>query len=96
MSTKVSISRDTSIVIVLVFLTSFGFNLFQRFQYADLLQEHTDLEWSAQDTGINLVHTRGLLKQCKAETAQEQAFVEGLHRHEPMEQVSDLDFWEFQ
>lgn len=77
-------------------MASFGFNLFQRFQYADLLQEHTDLEWSAQDTGINLVYTRGLLKQCKAETVQEQTVVERLRQDEPTQRASDLDVWEFQ
>lgn len=63
---KVELHVDALAVIVLVFAASFGFNLYQRYQYSSLLQEHTQLQWKAQDTEFNWKIAKGRLEKCTA------------------------------
>jgi hypothetical protein len=62
---KVELHVDAIAVIVLVFVASFGFNLYQRYQYSDLMEEHVELQWRAQDTEINWKYVKGLLEICR-------------------------------
>lgn len=61
---KFSIHFDALVVLFLVFMTSLGFNLFQRYQYSDLLQEHIRLQIDAQVTDFNLGFMKVDLKKC--------------------------------
>jgi hypothetical protein len=63
---KVALHTDALAGIVLVFAASFGFNVYQRFQYESLLQEHTALQWKAQNTEVNWKYVVGKLKKCQA------------------------------
>ena len=62
---KVELHVDAIAVIVLLFVASFGFNLYQRYQYSDLMKEHVELQWKAQDTEINWKYVKGLLEICR-------------------------------
>ena len=62
---KVSIHLDAVITIVLIFLISFGFNLYQRYQFRDLLNEYGEAETKAQDMEVNWKYVKALLAQCK-------------------------------
>lgn len=64
MATKIGLHTDAIAVIVLVFMLSLGMNLFQRYQYSDLLKEHADLQWQLQDVQINLSLTKHQLEKC--------------------------------
>jgi hypothetical protein len=63
---KVVLHVDALVAIVVVFAASFGFNLYQRYQYASLLKEHTQLQWKAQDTEFNWKIVKGKLDKCAA------------------------------
>lgn len=65
MARKVYLHLDAVFVVALVFTGSFAFNLYQRYQYTDLLQEHTDIQWQAQKMEINWRYAKGLLDNCK-------------------------------
>ena len=69
MARKLHIHLDAAIVLVLVLTASFGFNLYQRYQYSQLLQAHVDLEWDAQNTTINLGYVTHSLEQCRQRCA---------------------------
>jgi type II secretory pathway component PulK len=59
------LNLDTLIVIAVVFIIAFGFIAYQRSQYLDLLEEHVQLQWQAQDLEINVNYLRIRLAQCK-------------------------------
>lgn len=61
---QVTINLDAIAVITVVFMISVGLNLWQRHQFNDLLAEHVDSQWEAQDVKANLVYARRLLKEC--------------------------------
>ncbi len=65
MAKKVQLHIDAIAAIVLVFLVSFGFNLYQRHQYSSLLQEHVDVQWKAQNMEVNWNYAKGLLEECR-------------------------------
>ena len=50
---KLEVNYDFVVMVVLSFALSFGFNLYQRYQYNDLLTEHTALAWETQDLKLN-------------------------------------------
>jgi hypothetical protein len=61
---KFEVHYDFVAMIVISFALSFGFNLYQRYQYNDLLTQHTALEWKAQDLEINQVLNLRKLETC--------------------------------
>ena len=61
---KFSLHIDALAVLFLVFLTSLGFNIFQRYQYSDLLQEHIKLQINAQVTDFSLSFMKVDLEKC--------------------------------
>lgn len=65
MAKRIVLHIDALIVIVLIIVASFGFNLYQRYQYSDLLQEHVDTQWQAQDMEVNWNYAKGLLENCR-------------------------------
>lgn len=65
MVNKIYLHWDAMIVIVVLFITSFGFNLYQRYQYSDLLKESVEAQTKAQDMEVNWNYVKGLLAQCK-------------------------------
>lgn len=65
MVNKIELHVDAIAVIILLFVTSFGFNLYQRYQYSDLMKEHVELQWKAQDAEINWQYVKGLLEICR-------------------------------
>lgn len=48
----------------MIFLLSFGFNLYQRFQYTSLLQAYIDTEWRAQAFETHWDNEKRPLKNC--------------------------------
>ncbi len=68
---KVSISLDMVIVIAVVFIISFGYNLYQKYQYQDLLQEHVDVMWHDQNMEINWKYVKGLLEKCEGKNKED-------------------------
>jgi hypothetical protein len=61
---KLEVHYDFVAMIVISFLLSAAFHLYQRHQYNDLLLENTALKWEAQDMEINLLLNRRKLKMC--------------------------------
>lgn len=63
---KATLNLDAIIVLVIVFAVSFGFNLYQRYQYRDLLQAKVDADWHAQNMKSSWIYTKGQLAACRA------------------------------
>ena len=61
---KVTIHYDAIAVAAAVLTISLGMNAWQRYQFNDLLAEHVDSQWEAQNVKANLVYARSLLKVC--------------------------------
>jgi hypothetical protein len=61
---KLTVNYDAIAMIAIVLLVSFGMNVWQRYQFNDLLAEYVDSQWEAQDVKTNLVYARSLLKEC--------------------------------
>ena len=69
MRKKITLNLDAAIVIILVFIVSFGFNLYQRYQYSQVFQENMDLRWDNQNMKINwdqFKDTKTALEKCQA------------------------------
>lgn len=62
---KIGLHIDALAVIVVVFITSFGFNLYQRYQYSDLLKDHIGLQLQVLSMELGAGMTDGMLKQCE-------------------------------
>jgi cell division protein FtsL len=75
MKKKFTLNLDALLVIAFVFLLAFGFIAYQRSQYLDLLEEHVQLKWQAQDLEINVNYLRVRLEQCEE---QENSRIEGI------------------
>ena len=58
------ISKDTALFLVVLFLASVLFNVYQRFQYQDLLKEHVDVQWQAQNMEINWQYVKMKYERC--------------------------------
>jgi hypothetical protein len=61
---KVTIHYDAIAAVVVVLLVSLGMNAWQRHQFNELLAEHVDSQWEAQNVKANMVYARSLLKAC--------------------------------
>ena len=61
---KLEVHYDFVAMIVISLALSVGFNLYQRYQYNDLLSRHTALEWEAQDLEINQMLNLRKLTAC--------------------------------
>lgn len=62
---KVEIHKDAVIAIIVVFIFSFSFILYQRYQYSDLLQENVDLTWDNANLQANLDFNIAELDECR-------------------------------
>lgn len=62
---KFELHWDAAIVIALVFVASFGFNLFQRHQFQGLLQETIDAKWEADNMKVNWLYVKKKLEDCQ-------------------------------
>lgn len=65
MARKIAFHLDALVVVVLIFVVSFGFNLYQRYQYEDLLQKYVDIEWEKQNIAINLQEAKKRPENCR-------------------------------
>ena len=65
---KLEVHYDFVAMVVISFALSIGFNLYQRYQYNDLLTLHTALEWEAQDMAVNQRLNLRKLKACNNPT----------------------------
>lgn len=63
---KIGFHIDALVVIIFLFLLSFGFNFFQRYQYLDLLTEHFKIQQENTGMQFSLSMTEAQLKKCKA------------------------------
>ncbi len=57
---------DAAVVLVLIFVLAFAAIVYQRWQYNNLLDEHIQLQWKAQDADVNVHYLRGMLKKYQA------------------------------
>lgn len=64
MMKKFILHIDALAVLILVFSISLGFNIFQRYQYSDLLHDYLDLQVTAQKMDFSLSFTELELKKC--------------------------------
>jgi hypothetical protein len=65
---KLALHMDALVVIVLVFATSFGFNLYQRYQYSDLLKEHIGLQFQVLTMELGVAVKDAKLNKCMDDT----------------------------
>lgn len=66
---KFALHWDAAAVIALVFVASFGFNLYQRHQYQSLLQELVDTKWEADNMEVNWQYVKAKLERCEGPAA---------------------------
>jgi hypothetical protein len=59
---KIGLHIDALAVIIIVFIASFGFNLYQRYQYSDLLKEHIALQQRTMGMEFSLASMDARLK----------------------------------
>ena len=64
---KIELHLDALITIVVVFVLAISFLLYQRYQYADVLQKNIDLTWDNEKLKVDLVVETNLLDKCKNE-----------------------------
>jgi len=62
---KFELHLDALITIFVVFVLAIGFLLFQRYQYADVLQKNIDITWDNETLKVDLVLKTNLLDKCK-------------------------------
>jgi hypothetical protein len=61
---KVELHIDAIFAAAVVFAVSFGFNLYQRYQYSDLLQKYVDTEWERQNGAVSLKEAKAAMENC--------------------------------
>ena len=61
---KFNLHLDALICISLLFILSFSFNLFQRYQYSDLLKEHTGMQLQVATMEFTMAMNDVMLKKC--------------------------------
>lgn len=66
MARKITFHSDALMAVAIVFVLSFGFNLFQRYQYQDLLQKYVDTEWARQNLAVDLKEVKSHAENCHA------------------------------
>ena len=54
-----------------MFVLAISFLLYQRYQYADVLQENIDLTWDNEKLKVDLIVEKSLLDKCKNERKSE-------------------------
>lgn len=62
---KLSLHLDAFLVIILVFVLSFGMNFYQRYQYSDLLHEHLELQANALRLEYSVSFMKASLDKCE-------------------------------
>lgn len=72
MPRKLEVHYDFVAIAVICFVLSAGFNIYQRYQYKDLLAQHTALQWEAQDLEINQRLKLRKLEECNNPTTRKQ------------------------
>lgn len=63
---KIGLHIDAMIVIVILFMASFGLNLYQRYQYSDLLEAHSGLQMNQLGMDFSLSVHKALLEKCES------------------------------
>jgi len=61
---RIELSMDVALILVLVFAISFGFILYQKFQYSSLLETYINTQWSLQNEEVNVQYFKGLYEKC--------------------------------
>lgn len=59
---KIGLHIDALAVIIFVFLASFSFNFYQRYQYSDLLREHISLQHRVLGMELSIATMEARLK----------------------------------
>jgi hypothetical protein len=67
---KFQLHLDAVIVIILLFVGSFAFIVYQDYQYEDLLQETVDQRWEIGNLKANEIILRTNLERCEKERKQ--------------------------
>ena len=68
MTKKLTLNYDFIGIVIVLFIASVSYNIYQNFQYKELFAAHVDQTWSAQDIEADLVYTRKQLESCKNNT----------------------------
>jgi len=68
MSKRVTLNYDFVAIVIIIFISSCGFNIYQNARYQKLFAAHVDMTWSAQDAEANLVYVRKQLESCENNT----------------------------
>jgi len=71
---KIVLHIDALAVIVCIFITSFGFNFYQRYQYSDLLKEHVGLQLQVLTLEFGMATKDAKLEHCAANPEPSQAY----------------------
>jgi len=72
---KIELHLDALITIVVVFVLAIGFLLFQRYQYADVLQKNIDLTWDNEKLKVDLILKTNFLDKCKNQKKSEKEII---------------------
>ena len=62
---KIEFNLDALIVVILVFVLAISFVVYQRQQYADVLQENIDLTWENETLKVDLQLNASRLDACE-------------------------------
>ena len=65
MKKQFTLNLDALLLIAFIFLLAAGFINYQRSQYTDLLEEHVQLQWRAQNLDVNVVYFRTKFERCR-------------------------------
>lgn len=63
---KFGLHLDALVIMILLFGGSIGFNIYQHYQYKDLLKEHIDLQLSALKLEYSKAFMDVKLEECEA------------------------------
>ena len=66
---KIELHIDALIVIIILFILSFGFGFYQHHQYSSLLAEHNRLQTTHLGMELSLSVKEALLKKCQEQPA---------------------------
>jgi len=68
---KIELHLDALLTIIVVFTLTFGFVLYQRYQYSALSQENIDLTWENENLKVDLILKTNLFDSCENEKRSE-------------------------
>ncbi len=62
---KITLHYDALITVLILFIASFSFNFYQRYQYSDLLHEHIAIQKNRLTMELSLAMLESSLDKCE-------------------------------